>query len=447
MTPVSDVDVLGTLTSARAMLLLLGLSFFLGLAIEDVYARLGRDRPGGVRSFPLLALSGAVLYALEPRQALAFIAGLAVLGAWLFAYYRVQVEGASGGASTGEDGPAASDPRGLGIMVPVTNLVAYLLGPVVLLTPSWFSIGLTVTAVLLLGARDMLHELARRIPLAEITTLGKFLVLTGIVLPLLPNQPVVPWTPITPHQAWLAVVAVATLSYASYLVQRLAPSAQGVLWASALGGLYSSTATTVVLSRRIREARVRSASSEAGIVLATALMYLRLVIVIAIFDVELAESAAPWLCGLALLSLALAASIFAEGRGRSGTRESTLAPPGNPLELSTASIFALLFVAVSVASVWVRDHYGHAGIYALAAVVGVTDIDPFVLSLAQGGLHGTSSQVLITALLVAASSNDLLKAAYAAGFGGLSRSSRATAALVAIGLAGFLAAVYVARSV
>jgi hypothetical protein len=221
-----------TLLSPRAVLLLLGLSFLLGLAVEDVYERLGRDRPGGVRTFPLLALAGAVLYALEPRFALAFIAGLGVLGSWLHAYYRVQVESAAGRRPAGDgEPPAPAAPVELGIMVPVTNLVAYLLGPVVLLAPSWFAIGLTVTAVLLLGARDALHDLARRVPLAEITTVGKFLILTGIVLPLLPNEPVVPWTPITPHQAWLAAVAVATLSYASYLLQRLVPSAS-VLWAS-----------------------------------------------------------------------------------------------------------------------------------------------------------------------------------------------------------------------
>ncbi len=438
-----ELDALGRLASARAMLLLLGLSFFLGLAVEDVYERLSRDRPGGIRTFPLLALSGAVLYALEPHYALAFSAGLGVLGAWLYAYYRAQVEGAAprGGA---RDAAPSGARAGLGIMIPVTNLVAYLLGPVVLLTPSWFSIGLTVTAVLLLGARDALHDLAHRIPLNEVTTLGKFLILTGIVLPLLPNEQVVPWTPITPHQMWLAVVAVAMLSYASYLVQRLAPSAQGVLWASALGGLYSSTATTVVLSRRIREARSRWVSGEAGIVLATALMYLRLVVVVGIFDAKFALGAAPWLCGLALLSLALAAWIYAAGRGGTDPGAATLTPPGNPLELSTASIFALLFVAVSLASVWVHDHYGHAGVYVLAAVVGVTDIAPFVLSLAQGALHDAARPVLVTALLVAASSNNLLKAVYVVGFGGWGRSSRATAALVALALAGLAAAACVA---
>jgi uncharacterized membrane protein (DUF4010 family) len=440
--PMTDeVDVLHRLASAEAMLLLLGLSFFLGLAVEDIYQRLGRDRPGGVRTFPLLGLTGAVLYALEPRYALAFIAGLAVLGAWLHAYYRGQVKR----VHVREAGDDSGRPVGLGIMVPVTNLVAYLLGPVVLLTPTWFSIGFTVAAVLLLGARDALHDLARRIPLAEITTLGKFLILTGIVLPLLPNEPLVPWTPITPHQVWLAVVAVATLSYGSYLAQRLAPPAHGLWWASALGGLYSSTATTVVLSRQIREARARPASAEAGIVLATALMYLRLVIVIAIFDRGLALAASPWLCGLALLSLGLSAAVFALGRAGQRVGAMSLSAPGNPLELSTAVVFALLFVAVSLASVWVNDHYGRAGLYGLAGVVGVTDIDPFVLNLAQGGLRDSPRAVLVAALLIASSSNDLLKALYTALFSGWSRASRAAAALVAIALTGLAAAAVVAR--
>jgi uncharacterized membrane protein (DUF4010 family) len=431
--PTLDVSVFPTLFTAQAMLLLLGLSFLLGLAIEDVYSRLGRDRPGGVRTFPVLAMAGAVLYGLEPRHALGFIAGLVVIGAWLFAYYRVQVETAA--RSEAEEARDTEHTRrgGLGIMVPATNLVAYLLGPVVLLTPTWFSIGVTVTTVLLLGARDALHDLARRIPMAEITTLGKFLILTGIVLPLLPN-----------HQAWLAVVAVATLSYASYLAQRLAPATLGVLFASALGGLYSSTATTVVLARHLREAKGRCVEVESGIVLATALMYLRILIVIGIFDRSLAMEAAPWLAGLALLSLGLAAAVFLSGRARSTRATSELPPPGNPLELSAALVFALLFVAVSLGSVWVQQHYGSAGVYVLAAVVGVTDIDPFVLSLAQGGLDDAPGHVLITAILVAASSNGVLKAVYAGGFGGIERSTRAVLALVVAAAAGFVTAALVA---
>ena len=142
-------------------------------------------------------------------------------------------------------------------MVPLCNVIAYLLGPVALAEPAWVAIGATVAAVLLLTARDGLHGFARRIELGEIVNAGRFLLLTGFVLPLLPDTPVTGLTSITPHQVWLAVVAVCTVSYASYLLQRyVAPSSAGLLTA-VLGGFYSSTATTVVLARRARASSKR----------------------------------------------------------------------------------------------------------------------------------------------------------------------------------------------
>ena len=208
--------------------LLLGLSFFFGLAFEEFYAKAARARPGGVRTFPLLALAGAGLYLVEPARALGFAVGLLVLGAWLYGYYVQHLEESRAAG--------AVDP---GLMVPTCNLLAFLLGPVAFLQPIWVSVGFTVIAVLLLGARDRLHQMAERLPTGETATAGKFLILTGIVLPLLPNQSVTTLTTITPYQVWLAVVAVSTLSYGSYLVQRYVWPSHGVLLAAISGKLNS----------------------------------------------------------------------------------------------------------------------------------------------------------------------------------------------------------------
>jgi uncharacterized membrane protein (DUF4010 family) len=407
--------------SPQNLALILGLSFFFGLAYEDFYAQRALYRPGGVRTFPLLALLGAGLYLIEPAHALAFSAGLLVLGAWLYAWYRSHVTPGPVGASPSSPPPVdaeAESSGAAGLMGPVCNLLAYLIGPTALLEPSWVGIGLTVSAVLLLGARKPLHDIARQIPFDEIATFGKFLVLTGIILPLLPNEPVTTLTALTPHRLWLAVVVVSSLSYGSYLLQRYLSPTRGVLLAAVLGGLYSSTATTVVLARRVREDPGALRQIQAGIVLATALMYLRLELVIAALNVALARICAPALLGLGLLSTVLAAGCYwLEGRGRSaGT---AFAPPKNPLELSAALVFAALFVFVSLASTWAKEHFGHAGVYALAAMVGVTDIDPFVLSLAQGGVQGMLTSAMLVAILIAVASNNLLKAAYTVSFAGL----------------------------
>ncbi len=222
--------------------MLLGLSFFLGLSFEGFYWNSAHSRPGGIRTFPLISLSGAALYALEPQFAAAFCVGLLVLGVWLFPYYQAEV-------SQQDAAPADAD----GIMVPLCNVVAYLLGPVALGSQPWLAVGLTVVTVLLLRARDRLHALAEKIPGEELITLAQFLVLIGVILPLLPNEPVSSLTPITPFQVWLAVVVVSSLSYGSYLLQKLLSTQGSVLLTSLLGGLYSSTATTVVLSRRLKQ--------------------------------------------------------------------------------------------------------------------------------------------------------------------------------------------------
>ena len=132
--------------SAAKLGMLLGLSFFFGLSFEGFYWKSGRSRPGGIRTFPLISFSGAILYALEPQFAAAFCTGLIVLGVWLYPYYRADV-----------DREDATIHDADGIMVPLCNVVAYLLGPVVLTQPPWVSFGLTISAVLLLRARERLH--------------------------------------------------------------------------------------------------------------------------------------------------------------------------------------------------------------------------------------------------------------------------------------------------
>ena len=138
------------------------------------------------------------------------------------------------------------------LMVPICNLLAYVLGPEQArrATP-WMAIGVTVVAVLLLTARERLHGVARRVEIGEIITAGKFLILTGLVHPFLPDKPIGGFTEVTPHQVWLAVIAVSTVSYASYLLRRYGAPPGAGLWIAVLGGLYSSTVTTVVLARRV----------------------------------------------------------------------------------------------------------------------------------------------------------------------------------------------------
>lgn len=406
--------------SVHSLILLLLLSFFLGFAFEDFFAQAKSARPGGIRTFPLLSLGGGMLYLFDPTRLIAFSAGLLMLGAWLAIFYSVHLRERD---DKGE--------RNAGLVVLLLNVHAYLLGAVTLALPHWIAVGVTVAAVLLLTGRDVLHGAARRVDVKEITTAGQFLILTGVVLPLLPAEPVTPLTSITPRQVWLALTLVSTLSYASYLAQRYWTRAAQGLWMPALGGLYSSTATTVVLARQAHVDGADHRQAVAGITLATGIMYLRILTIIAVFNLALARELAVPMIALALAGLAIATAQYFLIKAPAGETKAA-AERGNPLELGTAAVFAVLFVLISLASTFVKTQFGTAGIYWLAAIVGFADIDPFVLNLAQGGTAGIGEHAVAVAVLIAASSNNMLKAGYALSFGG-----RATlqSAIALVGLA------------
>ena len=274
----------------------------------------------------------------------------------------------------------------------------------------------SVTAVILLGTSEQLHRLIQVVPQDELLTAGKFLILVGIILPLVPNQPVTAATPLTPYNVWLAVVAVCTLSYLNYLLQKYMSARNATLLPAILGALYSSTATTVILAKRQREVGVARSDLTAGIVAATAVMYLRL-------DIVIASLTCTWPGALArighIVRLGAAVAAYEWLRTRQQQRYANLSIPViNPLQISTALIFAVTFVITSTVTVWVRVTFGRTGVLAMAAV-GATDIDPFVVNIAQGGVAGLSVTTLCAAVLIAASSNNIAKAICALGFGGV----------------------------
>ncbi|MCF8470399.1 MAG: DUF4010 domain-containing protein, partial [Parvibaculum sp.] len=395
------------LLSPERLIVLLGLSFFLGLAFEEYFGESRLKPPGGVRTFPILALAGGLLYALAPGTGLLFLGGLAILGLWLAVYYWQRLELQRADPRTE---PAPGVRLDGGIMAPVGNLIAFLLGPVTLTQPLWVPVAVAVATVLFTGAREKLHAFAGRLGGGELVTLGKFLIIIGIVLPLVPDEPVTSLTAITPYQVWLAVVVVSSLSYASYLLQRYVAPRHGLLYSAALGGLYSSTATTVVLSRQVRAKKSAVHKLHAALVLSTTVMFLRILAVVAIFNLGLATALLPSIAALFLLGLIITGLLL--WRDADGTAAEDTLPPSNPLEIQTALIFALLFIALSLGVGWARANFGEESLFALAALAGVTDVDPLVPSIAQGGQQGAALHMEAAAILIAAATNNVLKGVY-----------------------------------
>jgi uncharacterized membrane protein (DUF4010 family) len=296
----------------------------------------------------------------------------------------------------------------------MSGLATFLVGALVCYGHLWIATTLSVASLLLLDLKAALEKLAVRIPPQEILTFAKFLLLTGVILPVVPNQEFSRFH-INPFKTWLVVIAVSTISYGSYVLQRLTKQRGGVVLAALLGGAYSSTVTTVVMARRAaREPHPHLFAG--GILIASGVMYLRLVALLALFNRQLMSL-------LALPFLALAG--LAVGGGWLWTRRPDPSAqavqrefePRNPLELLAAFLFALLFLAMLIATQLAVIYLGKAGVNTLAAIMGITDVDPFIMGMTQAAGALTPLRVAAAAVLIAAASNNLVKGIYAYSLG------------------------------
>ncbi len=397
--------------------LVLLLSLLMGLEREEHKLQPGKYIAAGVRTFVLIALFGYTLVLLSPDSMVPFTAGLLAVTAFLIAsYLHKQRDGTYGFTSE------------------LAALVAFAMGALVARSEYWIAVTLAVADVLLLSAKRPLQGLATRLDRGELVTFVRFLLLTAVILPIVPNQEFTQFR-LNPQQTWLVVVAVSAISYASYLLQRFLRAGDSALLTAVLGGAYSSTVTTISLSRR--SVGTDQPRRYAGaIVAASAVMYVRLGVLIYVFNPVLGMHTLP-----VLLLLAAATGSAAFFILRSERQPEAPTAPGadigqNPLELQTAFLFAAVFLVLTVITRLVVQYLGSGGVYALAAVMGVTDVDPFVMGLTQSAQAGTPLSAAAMAVAIAAASNNIAKGIYAVSVAGAAVGRPALMALAASGVLG-----------
>jgi uncharacterized membrane protein (DUF4010 family) len=375
------------------ILLVLFLSFLMGLEREEHKLGPANYSFGGVRTYPLIGLIGYAVSLLSAGQVLPVAIGFAVVGAFLMLSYWHKLAGSFAGVTS-----------------EMSGLTTYLIGALVFREQFWIATTIAVASMLLLELKSGLEGLTKWFVPDEILTFTKFLLLTAVILPVLPNMQYGPFQ-VNPFKTWLVVVAVSSVSYASYVIQKLTKSHGGIVLAALLGGAYSSTATTVVLAKRA--AREEQPRLFAGATLmASGMMYIRLAILVLLFNSGLIRNlGAPF---ATLSGIGLIGGWFWTRLPDANTKETKREyEPKNPLEMGAAFLFALLFVAMLVATHLVVTYLGSAGVYSLAAVMGFTDVDPFIMGMTQSAGTSTPLAVAAAAILIAAASNNLIKGIYA----------------------------------
>jgi uncharacterized membrane protein (DUF4010 family) len=409
-------------TEGIKIVLVLFLAFLIGLEREERKSVDSHYSFGGVRTFPLIALIGYSVALLAGRQQLfPEILGFLVVGGFLMLSYWHKVNTIHSGEMPG-------------VTSELSGLVTYLVGSLVYHDYFWIATTLTVASMLLLELKEVLEGLTRRVAPHEILTFTKFLLLTAVILPVLPNQPFGPFL-INPFKTWLVVVAVSTVSYGSYLLLQVTKGS-GIQLSAILGGIYSSTVTTVALAKRsTKETRPHLFSGST--LLASAFMYLRLTILIAIFNWHLLKLLfAPFVA----LAVAAAVTGFLWSRRPDGSSEEVHRQfeHENPLEMRAAFFFAGVFVLILVVTKLVLSYMGTRGAYVLGAVIGFADVDPFIMSMTQA--TGLTAQLNVSAgaIVLATASNNLAKGIYAYSFGSRSAGRQSLFLLVMLTLAGLL---------
>ncbi|MGB7583197.1 MAG: MgtC/SapB family protein [Terriglobales bacterium] len=401
------------------IILVLFLSFLIGLEREEHKAETKSYSFGGVRTFPLIGLIGYSIALLSGTQLLPLTVGFLVIAGFLLLSYWHKLSCSEAAGVTSE----------------MSGLATFLVGALVYYGHFWIATTLGVASLLLLDLKTALEKLAVRIAPQEILTFAKFLFLTGVVLPVLPNQEFGRFH-INPFKTWLVVVAVSAISYGSYVLQKLTKERGGVVLAALLGGAYSSTVTTVVIARRAAD-ESHPHLLAGSILIASGVMYLRLVALLAMFNRQLMSALV--LPFLVLAGLATGIGWLWTRRADSGARAvQRTFEPRNPLELLAAFLFAGLFLVMLIATQLAVTYLGKAGVDTLAAVMGVTDVDPFIMGMTQAAGALTPVKVAAAAVLIAAASNNLVKGIYAFSLADRKTGTQSFALLAALAALGLV---------
>lgn len=272
-----------------------------------------------------------------------------------------------------------------------------------------------LTAVLL-GLKRPIHDWTRRFSNEDIAATLKFVAITGIILPLVPNQEFGPYEAFNPFKTWRMVVLISGVGFMGYALMRLFDSRSGVLLTGLLGGIASSTATTLAFSRRSRDQPALGGACAMAVALACAVMLPRLALYVALVNAPLARQL------LVPLALMLAPSVVFVAwtwlRDRQRQSDGGEVDLKNPLNLGPAIKFALIYAVITFLVKAAEVHgFLEKGLYPLAFISGLTDVDAIALSLAGDGQQLEGSGLIARAIVLAAVSNTLLKAVMAASIG------------------------------
>lgn len=383
------------------------------------------DRAAGLRTFGLSGLLGGICGALSAAtHPLVLAAGLIAFTAAVGAFTLLEAKAERNFSATGL----------------VAAILTFALGAYAVIGEMAVTIAAAVAMTILLALRDQLHGLVRAVTWLELRAVLTLFAMTFLLLPVLPNRALDPWGAVNPYEIWLLAILIAAVSFVGYVLVRVTGDRVGIGLASVTGGLTSSTATTLALSRMNSETPGSTTLLAGGVLMAGSTMMFRIIVIVFFVRPELAGRIAPAVAVAGLICAAAgAAMVFRhkqDARKSAGGQDFGLK---NPFELGTALKLAALIAVIGLVANIVAGRIGDSGAFAVAALSGIADVDAVTLSFARMPEERLAIEAAVLAVLIAVTSNTVSKTVMAAWLGG-----RAFGILIGLVNAAAIVAMFVA---
>lgn len=369
----------------------LGLGLLVGLQRQHEKARVA-----GIRTFPLITLFGTVTALLGQE-----------FGGWIVASGALGVTAIVVTANIMQRNEKQAD---IGQTTEAAALLMFAVGAYLVLGQKTVAVAIGGATAVLLHLKDTLHLAVARMGEKDLKAIMQFVVISLIILPVLPNENYSPYGVLNPYNIWLMVVLIVGIGLSGYFAYKIFGGKAGTLLGGVLGGLISSTATTVSYARRSKNANRSNNPIALVIFIATVVSMVRIITEIAVVSPRSLPVVAPPIIVLFAVMLALAAVTYFFREGDSDR----MPEQENPAQLKTAFIFGAIYGAVILATAAAKEHFGSSGLYIVAVISGLTDVDAITLSTSR--LMNQDSIGLQTGwkvILIAALSNIAFKGALA----------------------------------
>ncbi len=368
--------------------LLIGM--MIGLQREMHNQKKGEASFAGTRTFALIALLGYLSSWMQSFVPHFLFVSFGVFGFLVISSYVIKTgKGKHQGATT-----------------EITSLITYIFGIMLYFSLDTYVISLAIVTLFLLEIKSDIAKFETFITTKDLSTATLFLMMTFVVLPLLPDKMVDPFEVFNPYKTWLMVVLIAGIAFLGYVAIKILGNKRGVYLTGIFGGLVSSTAVSITLSKLYTIEKMFSKNFAGGIAIASTIMYLRVLLETSFFNLALTKALAISYLGASMVGFAF---VFYLYRNEKAHKIEQIEVNKNPLALAEALKLGLLFGLIFGSIGIFQSRFGDSGIYIISFLSGFTDVDAITLSLSQLAINKISQEAAMNGIIIASTINSLVK--------------------------------------